>query len=44
MSEIPEKQIKRLRSLLSEAETSLLAAKELLISILGAVSEISRIV
>ena len=35
MSEIPEKQIKRLRSLLSEAETNLSAAKELLISILG---------
>ena len=35
MSEIPEKQIKRLRSLLSEAETSLSAAKELLISIIG---------
>ena len=35
MSEIPEKQIKRLRSLLSEAETNISAAKELLISILG---------
>ena len=35
MSEIPEKQIKRLRSLLSEAETNLSAAKELLVSILG---------
>jgi len=35
MSEIPEKQIKRLRSLISEAETNLSAAKELLISILG---------
>ena len=35
MSEIPEKQIKRLRSLLGEAETNLSAAKELLISILG---------
>ncbi len=35
MSEIPEKQIKRLRSLLSEAETSVAAAKEMLISILG---------
>ena len=35
MSEIPEKQIKRLRSLLSEAETNLSAARELLISILG---------
>mgnify|MGYP003299965930 CR=1 FL=1 len=35
MSELPEKQIKRLRSLISEAETNLMAAKELLISILG---------
>ena len=35
MSEIPEKQIKRLRSLLNEAETNVSAAKELLISILG---------
>lgn len=35
MSEIPEKQIKRLRALLVDAETNLSAAKELLISILG---------
>ena len=35
MSEIPEKQIKRLRSLIGDAETSLSAAKELLVSILG---------
>ena len=35
MSELPEKQIKRLRSLLQEAETNLAAAKELLISVLG---------
>ena len=35
MSEISEKQIKRLRSLLSEAETNLSAAKELLISVIG---------
>ena len=35
MSDIPDKQIKRLRSLLSEAEMNLSAAKELLISILG---------
>lgn len=35
MSEISEKQIKRLRSLLGEAETSISAAKELLVSILG---------
>jgi len=35
MSEIPEKQIKRLRSLISDAETNLAAAKELLTSMLG---------
>ena len=35
MSELPEKQIKRLRSLLQEAETNLSAAKELLNSVLG---------
>jgi len=35
MSELPEKQVKRLRSLIQEAETNLAAAKELLISLLG---------
>ncbi len=35
MSELPEKQVKRLRSLIHEAETNLAAAKELLISVLG---------
>ena len=35
MSDLPEKQIKRLRSLLTEAETNLSAAKELLTSMLG---------
>lgn len=35
MSELPEKQIKRLRSLLQEAETNLSAARELLFSALG---------
>lgn len=35
MAEIPEKQVKRLRSLLSEAETNLAAAKELIISLVG---------
>ncbi len=35
MSELPEKQIKRLRGLIQEAETNLAAAKELLISVLG---------
>ena len=35
MSELPEKQIKRLRTLISEAETNLAAARELLVSVLG---------
>ena len=35
MSDIPDKQVKRLRALISEAETSLAAAKELLISLVG---------
>jgi hypothetical protein len=35
MSELPEKQVKRLTSLIQEAETNLAAAKELLISIVG---------
>ena len=35
MSELPEKQIKRLRTLIQEAETNLAAAKELLNSMLG---------
>ena len=35
MSELPEKQVKRLKSLIQEAETNLAAAKELLISIIG---------
>lgn len=35
MSELPEKQVKRLRSLLQEAETNLAAAKELLSSVIG---------
>jgi hypothetical protein len=35
MSDMPEKQIKRLRSLIAEAETSLAAAKELLVSLVG---------
>lgn len=35
MSELPEKQVKRLKSLIQDAETNLAAAKELLISILG---------
>jgi hypothetical protein len=35
MSELPEKQVKRLKALLSEAETNLAAAKELLTSVVG---------
>ncbi len=35
MSDVPEKQIKRLKALISEAETSLAAAKELLVSVVG---------
>ena len=35
MSELPEKQAKRLHALIQEAETNLAAAKELLISIVG---------
>lgn len=35
MSELPEKQVKRLKSLIVEAETNLAAAKELLMSIIG---------
>jgi hypothetical protein len=35
MADIPEKQIKRLRALIAEAETSLAATKELLVSIVG---------
>lgn len=35
MSELPEKQVKRLRSLIQEAETNLAAAHELLISVIG---------
>lgn len=35
MADVPEKQIKRLRALIAEAETSLAAAKELLLSLVG---------
>ena len=34
MAELPDKQVKRLRALIEEAETSLGAAKELLMSLL----------
>lgn len=39
MADIPEKQVKRLRALIQEAETNLAAAKELLISLVGEDSE-----
>lgn len=42
MSELPEKQVKRLRSLIQEAETNLAAAKELLISLTGGEDDIPR--
>ena len=35
MADIPDKQIKRLRALIAEAETSLAATKELLVSLVG---------
>lgn len=35
MSDLPEKQVKRLRALIQDAETNLAAAKELLISLVG---------
>lgn len=35
MSELPEKQVKRLKALLTEAETNLAAARELLSSLVG---------
>ncbi len=41
MSELPEKQIKRLRALIREAETSLACAEELLVSLVGEEPEIT---
>ncbi len=41
MSDVPEKQIKRLKALISEAETNLAAAHELLISLVGEDSSIT---
>ncbi len=35
MADVPEKQIKRLKALIAEAETSMAAAKELLMSLVG---------
>ncbi len=45
MSELPEKQVKRLKALLMEAETNLAAARELLTSVVGedpALSNVNR--
>lgn len=44
MSELPEKQVKRLKSLIQEAETSLAAAKELLVSLVGDDEDVVRTV
>lgn len=35
MADVPDKQVKRLKALIQEAETSLAAAKELLVSLVG---------
>lgn len=43
MAEVPEKQIKRLRTLIQEAETNLAAANELLISLLGDDERVTQI-
>src|ERR1039458_4242199 len=43
MAELPDKQIKRLRTLIAEAETSLAAAKELLVSLVGDDKSVSAI-
>lgn len=42
MSDLPEKQVKRLKALIQDAETNLAAAKELLISIVGDDPEVTR--
>ncbi len=42
MSDLPEKQVKRLKSLIQDAETNLAAAKELLISLVGDDETVSR--
>jgi len=41
MADLPEKQVKRLRALLQEAETNLAAAKELLVSLVGDDAEVA---
>lgn len=44
MADVPEKQIKRLRALIQEAETNLAAANELLISLVGDDGSIAPVV
>jgi hypothetical protein len=44
MSDVPEKQIKRLRALIQEAETNLAAANELLISLVGEDEKVTQAV
>jgi len=41
MAELPDKQVKRMKALIQEAETSLAAAKELLLSLLGDDDEVA---
>lgn len=43
MPDVPDKQVKRLRALIQEAETSMAAAKELLISLVGDDEKVSPI-
>src|ERR1700761_9349810 len=43
MADLPEKQVKRLRALIQEAETNLAAAKELLMSLVGDDPEMTSI-
>lgn len=42
MADVPDKQIKRLKALIQEAETSLGAAKELLVSLVGEDPDVTR--
>lgn len=44
MPDVPEKQVKRLRALITEAETSLAAATELLISLVGDDEKVAPVV
>lgn len=44
MADVPEKQIKRLRALIQEAETNLAAATELLISLVGDDEKVAPVV